>query len=204
MTTELDDSWLESFDAFIFDCDGTLVDSMSAHFEAWDKVFQELNINLPLSFLTPYNSIPSYIIGNDIVSKLNLSCTGEEIADKKEALLFETEHIARELTPISSIAKRYFGRKPMSVISGGVRKNVIKSLEDTDLLGLFGHVLTADDPYGTKDKPEIWLESASRLNSNPEKCLVFEDGERGMFGARLAKMTVLDVRPILVESIKLA
>lgn len=204
MFTELNDSWLESFDAFIFDCDGTLVDSMSAHFEAWEKVFKELNINLPLSFLTPYNSIPSYIIGNDIVSKLNLNCSGEEIADRKESLLFETEHTARELTPISSIAKRYFGKKPMAVISGGVRKNVIKSLEDTELLSYFEHVLTADDPFGAKDKPDIWLESAIRLKANPEKCLVFEDGEKGMHGARLAKMTVFDVRAILVETMKLA
>ena len=197
MSSVIDAVWLESFDAFIFDCDGTLVDSMDVHFDAWTKVFEEYKIDLPLSFLNPYNSIPSYKIGDDIVAKLGLGCTGQEIADRKESLLFETEHRASELTPISSIARKYYGKMPMAVISGGVRKNVIKSLKDTDLLNLFEHVLTADDLYGTKDQPDIWLEVAGRLKCDPVKCLVFEDGEKGMEGALRAKMTVFDVRPVL-------
>lgn len=194
----VDLNWVGGFKGLIFDCDGTLVDSLSAHFEAWEEVFKDYNINLPLSFLDSYNSIPSTVIGDDIVSQLKLSVTGVELAEKKEALLFENKSKAKELLPISSVARYFYGKLPMAVISGGVRKNVIKSLEETNLINLFDTVLTADEPYPSKDKPEVWLQAAQILGVKSEDSLVFEDGEKGMLGAELAGMSVLDVRPYLV------
>lgn len=193
----VDLNWVGGFKGLIFDCDGTLVDSLSAHFEAWKVVFKDYNINLPLSFLDAYNSIPSTVIGDDIVSQLKLSVTGVELAEKKEALLFENKSKAKELLPISSVARYFYGKLPMAVISGGVRKNVIKSLEETNLIDLFETVITADEPYPSKDRPEVWCVAAKSLGVVPEKCLVFEDGEKGMIGAKLAGMSVFDVRPIL-------
>ncbi len=199
MNDVLNDEWLDGFDGFIFDCDGTLVDSLEAHFKAWEQVFREYGIDLPISFLHAYNSIPSYVIAQDLIDKLNLSCTSQEIADRKESLLFESNFQAKELSPITAIAKKYSGKKPMAVVSGGIRVNVVKSLEDNNLLGLFELVVAADDTTNTKDRPEVWLDVAKTIGIDPQRTLVFEDGEKGMEGALLAGMKVFDVRLVLSE-----
>lgn len=194
---EFDDKFISTFEALIFDCDGTLVESLNVHHEAWEKVFSEYKIKLPLSFLEPYNSISSYKIAQDIIDIEGLSCSNIELADRKESLLFENIHLSREIFPISAIAKKYYNVVPMAVISGGVSRNVLKSLEVNKLSHLFDVIVSADDTCYTKDGPEVWLEVANNLGVRAEGCLVFEDGEKGMQGAIKAGMKVVDVRPAI-------
>ncbi|MFJ2689158.1 HAD family hydrolase [Pseudomonas sp. NPDC087336] len=65
---------------------------------------------------------------------------------------------------ISQIAKRFKGKIPIAVASGGSREIVTKSLEALDLKGLFDAVVTFDDVGVAKPQPDIFIEAARRLS----------------------------------------
>lgn len=102
-----------------------------------------------------------------------------------------------ELRAISQIAKRFKGKIPIAVASGGSREIVTKSLEALDLKGLFDAVVTFDDVGVAKPQPDIFIEAARRLSLEPGDCLVFEDSPQGIQAARRAGMPVVDVAHIL-------
>ena len=61
------------------------------------------------------------------------------------------------------------------------------------LRGKFDSVLSADQVARGKPAPDIYLETARRLNAPPSRCLVFEDSVSGVCAAREAGMTVVAV-----------
>ena len=101
------------------------------------------------------------------------------------------------IVPVVDVVRRYHGRLPMAVASGGIRMNVELALEAIGLQGHFDTILTADDDVPPKPSPEIFLEAARRLRIDPAYCQVFEDGDVGLEAARKAGMIATDIRPYL-------
>jgi HAD superfamily hydrolase (TIGR01509 family) len=96
-----------------------------------------------------------------------------------------------EVQPIHAvvdIARRYAGKLPMSVASGGSRPLVERTLELIGVRELFPIVVVAADVPQGKPEPDIFLLAAERMGVPPRDCLVFEDGEPGLLGARRAGM----------------
>ncbi len=150
-------SFDSSVQALIFDCDGTLVHTLPAHFAAWKKIFAKYQIPLPLSYLERFNSVPSWMVVEEINKDLGLSLDCHMIAEEKENVVFEN---LGEVTPIEAVLEyvyHYDGRLPMSVISGGMRRNVIKSLEALSLTGYFNPIIGADDDLPPKTSPESFF-----------------------------------------------
>ena len=179
----------------IFDCDGTLVDTLPLHYAAWKATFAELGLPCPLDFLIEHNGKPT----DQIVGLYNARFgqridVGRFAADKERrthALLGQ----ARPLEPVAALARRHHGRLPMAVVSGSNRPNVELALRAAGLTALFSVVLTADDGLPPKPAPDLFLEAARRLRVEPRACQVFEDADSGLEAARLAGMLATDVRP---------
>lgn len=181
----------------IFDCDGTLADTMPTHWKAWHETFAAYGKTCPQAFLDRCMGIPS--VG---IVRLYNATFGEEF----DPLQFSTEKDRRSLeglahvgpiVPVVDVVRRYRGRLPMAVASGGVRKNVETALGSIGLQGYFETILTADDDVPPKPSPAIFIEAARRLGVDPTDCQVFEDGDPGLEAARRAGMIATDVRPFL-------
>ncbi|MBL8251356.1 MAG: HAD family phosphatase, partial [Candidatus Competibacter sp.] len=176
----------------IFDCDGTLVDTLPLHYAAWKATFAELGLSCPLDFLIEHNGKPT----DQIVGLYNARFgqridVGRFTADKERrthALLGQ----ARPLEPVAALARRHHGRLPMAVVSGSNRPNVELALQAAGLISLFSVVLTADDGLPPKPAPDLFLEAARRLRVEPRACQVFEDADSGLEAARLAGMLATD------------
>lgn len=97
----------------------------------------------------------------------------------------------KPIDAVVEIARRYHGRIPMSVASGGHRPLVERTLEVIGIRDLFDHVIVAADVAHGKPEPDIFLLAAERMGVSPERCLVFEDGEPGLVGARRAGMATV-------------
>jgi HAD superfamily hydrolase (TIGR01509 family) len=181
----------------IFDCDGTLADTLPLHYAAWEETFAALGLRCPLEFLLRHNGKPT----DRIVALYNLEF-GQNIdihqftADKERRTYARLDQ-ARPLEPVAALARRYRGRLPMAVVSGSNRANVERTLRTTGLHELFPVVLTADDGLPPKPAPDLFLEAARRLGVNPRDCQVFEDADAGLEAARRAGMLTTDVRPVL-------
>ena len=99
-----------------------------------------------------------------------------------------------EVTLVADLARLWHGRVPMAVASNGERENVKSSLRSVGLLDLFDTVVAAEDVSRGKPAPDVFLEAARRLKTDPTQCVVLEDSDEGLHAAHAAKMQAIDIR----------
>ena len=183
--------------ALIFDCDGTLADTMDLHWEAWHAALAFYGKKLEQDYLDTMRGVPTLLMVEKINRDLGWNVDPEEFAEEKENRLIAVLDRVKPIAPVVELALRYKDKMPMAVASGGERETVLATLEKIELGNFFDTVLTAADDVAPKPAPDIFLEAARRMNIEPQHCLVLEDGDAGIQAAKDAGMHILDVRPIL-------
>ena len=180
----------------IFDCDGTLADTMPAHYRAWTAMLEPHGIPFPEPRFYAMGGMPtSRIIG------LLAADAGVVVADvdamvrEKERLFLQHLDALAPIVPVVAVAAAYRGTLPMAVASGGYRDIVAQTLARLSLSDWFATMVTAEDTARHKPEPDVFLEAARRLGVAPRACAVFEDTELGLEAARRADMLAVDVRP---------
>ena len=181
----------------IFDCDGTLADTLPLHYHAWEEGFAALGLACPQPFLVRHNGKPTEQILQLYNAEFGRQLDVAGFTARKEQRVHELLVDARPLEPVVALARHYQGRLPMAVVSGGTRANVERTLAAIGLRTLFAVVLTADDGLPPKPAPDLFLEAAARLGVAATECQVFEDADAGLEAARRAGMLATDVRPVV-------
>jgi HAD superfamily hydrolase (TIGR01509 family) len=181
------------FKAYLFDCDGTIVDSMPLHYVAWKKVLAEWNCDFAEDVFYAWGGMPVV----EIIAALNvqngLAMPVEEVQRRKEALYFE---ILPELKAVPEVLEHIefsHGHIPFAVVSGSTRDSVTESLKTLGILDKFETLVCAGDYERSKPDPEPFLIAAKRLGVAPEDCLVFEDTEMGIQAATAAGMASVKI-----------
>jgi len=180
----------------IFDLDGTLVDSMPVHFDGWKKACNKYGADIDPAFLRLHTGSPGWFIANEIIKKCGLEgkVTIDQIMDEKLDQFYNVQQYVKPIEPVTDIVRKYYGKLPMSVGTGGHRAAVIRTLEITGLLQYFEIIITANDVDNFKPHPETFLKCAELMNVEPRYAEVFEDGDLGIRAAEKAGMMVTDVR----------
>jgi HAD superfamily hydrolase (TIGR01509 family) len=184
----------EHIKALIFDCDGTLVDSMPLHMKAWEEAFNIFETRYDYDFLYSLKGMKEIEIIEQYNKKYDTNVNPEEIVSEKHKYFYENINHVKQIKPVVEIAKEYFDKLPMAVVSGSVKEIVYKELQVVEIHHLFETILTAADPFKPKPAPDIFYAAADKLNTAPEHCLVFEDGDPGLEAAVKAGMKIIDVR----------
>jgi beta-phosphoglucomutase-like phosphatase (HAD superfamily) len=180
----------------IFDLDGTLVDSMPMHFEGWKKACERFGAFIDPAFLKYHTGSPGWAIAQAIIdgSGLNGKVTVEQIMKVKLEEFFNNQHLIKPIEPVADIVRKYYGKLPMAIGTGGHREAVEKTLEVTDLRKYFEIIVTSNDVAQHKPHPDTFLKCAELMKINPEFIEVFEDGDLGIEAALRAGMKATDVR----------
>jgi len=180
----------------IFDLDGTLADTMPYHFDGWRKACLKYGAHIDTAFLRKHTGSPGWIIANEIINDCNLSdkVTIEEIVNEKLVEFYKVQHLVKPIEPVTDIVKKYYGKLPMAVGTGGHREAVERTLEITGLRGYFDIIVTANDVTSFKPHPETFLRCAELMKTEPGFIEVFEDADLGIEAAKKAGMIVTDVR----------
>jgi HAD superfamily hydrolase (TIGR01509 family) len=176
------------FGGYIFDCDGTLADTMPLHFRAWAHVVKEQGGEFPEELFYRWGGRPSARIVEDLNKEFGLSLDIHETVERKENYFLERIHEVQAIPVVVDIARRLYGQVPLAVTSGGYRKYVELTLEAISAKDLFGVIVCAEDYTLGKPHPEPFLETARRMGVFPGDCLVFEDSPAGMESATRAGM----------------
>ncbi len=179
----------------IFDLDGTLADTMPYHFQGWKKACEKFGVHISSDFLRKHTGSHGWIIAREIITDFGLegSVTIEEIIDEKIKEFFRLQHLVKPIKAVTDIVKKYYGKLPMAVGTGGHRKAVERTLQITDLRKYFEIIVTANDVHACKPDPETFLKCAEMMHVEPQFIEVFEDSELGIQAARNAGMKVTDV-----------
>ncbi len=182
------------FDGLIFDCDGTLTDSMPLHYEAWHQTMTRYGIEFTEVRFYSMAGMPSEKIIAELCHEQSKTIDIDTAAHEKETAFERLIDRLQPLDRVCHIAARYHGRLPMAVASGGIRRIIDAQLERIELSHLFSVRVTAEDTELHKPEPDVFLEAARQLGVSPFRCLVFEDSPLGFEAACRAGMGWVDVR----------
>jgi HAD superfamily hydrolase (TIGR01509 family) len=184
----------ENIRGLIFDCDGTLVDSMPLHAKAWEHAITTAGGIWDFDFIFSKRGMMDRDIVRLYNERFNTSLDYDEIAESKHAYFREHNTQVKPVPHVVEIAWRYHKKLPMAVASGSRKQDVFFQLDSLKIRELFDVILTADDGIRPKPAPDIFLEAAKRINIPPEFCQVFEDGDLGLKAALTAGMHATDIR----------
>jgi beta-phosphoglucomutase len=189
--TRLRNNMINKPQAFIFDMDGTLVDSMSFQFESWRQFFalHQADFSLEETINRVNSRTPNNIIADFFENKLN----ADEIPPHLDKRQFLFEEIYREnLAPIAGLTEflqQAADRNiPVGLATGSDFRNINYTLDNLNIRRFFNAIVGADDIQRSKPDPESFLLAAEKLGIAPENCLVFEDSTQGIEAARRAGM----------------
>lgn len=187
--------------AAIFDFDGTLVDTMPLHFEAYRQVLAEVDVTLsPQEFYgniggNARETIPKFLRGRAC------ALTPADIHTRKKQLV--NRLLAERPIPILETAKLLpvlAANIPLALVSSGSRAGIEIVLARFDWERYFKVVITGEDAPCGKPEPDLFLLAAGRLDVPPESCIVFEDTDDGIEAAVRAAMRPFDVRATMAPS----
>ncbi len=182
--------------ALIFDCDGTLADTMPAHYEAWLDILRPFGVPFPEARFYSLGGMPTGKIVELLFSEVGKVPDVEALTRQKEAAFIAKAGGIRPIERVVAIARAARGRTPMAVASGGHRHMVELTLRQIGILDWFSTIVAAEDTVLHKPEPDVFLEAARRLNAPPPSCTVYEDTDLGIEAARRAGMRWVDVRTL--------
>jgi HAD superfamily hydrolase (TIGR01509 family) len=182
-----------NFRAYLFDCDGTIADSMPLHYIAWTRALSEWNCDFDEQLFYSWGGKPPA----EIIASLNeingLQMPVEIVAARKEALYYDLLPRLRPVAEVLEHIEAQHGRIPFAVVSGSTRESVVNSLTALGLLDRFDIIVGSEDYARSKPAPDGYLTAAAILGVLPEECLVFEDTDLGIQAANAAGMASVRV-----------
>ncbi len=180
--------------AALFDCDGTLVDTLPAHAAAWQVALGPHGVWRDRDWYAARAGLSSA----DVLALLSAQTPGLDVVavdGARRAQLARLLPLVREIEIVGALARRLAAAGvPLAVASGGSRDNVTASLAAAGLAGLFPVVVTREDVVRGKPAPDVFLAAAAALGVEPGACGVFEDSDEGLAAAGAAGMRTVDVR----------
>ena len=177
--------------AFIFDCDGTLADSMPLHQQAWIRALQRHGAHFEFAwelFMSRAGKTIELTVC-ELNAEFGVALEPSLVAAAQRA---EYDALAQGVKPIAEVVAYARARQaagcPISVASGGDAPTVNRTLRTIGVADLFPIVVTAEEVAQGKPAPDLFLLAASRMGIAPADCLVFEDSLLGIAAAERAGM----------------
>ena len=179
---------LNDLTGFIFDLDGTLLDSLWVWIEV-DEVFLSRR-GLPI--LPDYAQSIAHL-GFADAARYTIDRFG--LAETPEQLMQEWYELARaayrDRVPLKPHAEEFLCKLcaqgvHISAATSSEPELVLPCLDRLGITGLFDNITTIHEVNGDKSSPDIYLLAAERMQTAPNQCAVFEDILRGIQSAKSA------------------
>ncbi len=184
-------------EALIFDCDGTLVNSMPIHYTAWRTTLGKYGFTLTEERFYSLAGQPTWRLVEMLAAERGMSVDIPAIAREKEEDFVRLIHLVEPIEMIVQIARQHVGLKKLAVASGGWRDITRMQLKHVGILDWFETIVTAEDTERHKPEPDVFLEAARRLDVPAHACVVYEDADLGIEAARRAGMRCVDIRTLV-------
>ncbi len=185
---------LQDYTAILFDCDGTLADTMPAHYRAWLHVTNHHGLRFDEDYFYALGGRPTRDILATLATEASIEIDLDQASEMKEAAFLEQVKHVKAIDPVIAAVRRAHGHVPVAVVTGGYHDVCEKILLQIGVREFFDCIVASEDTSRHKPDPDPFLEAASRLGVQPEGCLVWEDSDLGVEAARRAGMSWIDVR----------
>jgi HAD superfamily hydrolase (TIGR01509 family) len=177
------------YQAFLYDCDGTLADNMPAHTKSYVEAAKEHQVEFDPAMIDELAGWPIANVVEEINSRYQSNLIPAEFKVRK-AQIYQ-ERYMEEIKPIDYVVQHLranAGRVRIAVVSGGDQPAIERTLEILAIRDLVEVLVCSGDTAKGKPYPDPFLRAAELLQVDPTKCLVFEDGVPGVKAAEAAGM----------------
>ena len=185
---------LQDYTAILFDCDGTLADTMPAHYRAWLHVTNHHGLRFDEDYFYALGGRPTRDILATLAGEASIEIDLDQASEMKEQAFLEQVAHVKAIDPVIAALRRAHGHVPVAVVTGGYHDVCEKILLQIGIREFFDVIVASEDTSRHKPDPDPFLEAARRLGVKPEGCLVWEDSDLGVEAARRAGMSWIDVR----------
>lgn len=207
----------DGIEAIVFDCDGTLVNSMDYFFTGWEAVCARYELTFSRTRFFELAGRPIRDMVDTIMEENKVCGAGAQAFEEEKQLGSRDAFIEKfleekfaivegqrakgiypsEVTTVTNFVRANYGKIPLAVASSGDRKHVHADLERCDLKKYFDAVVTCEDVKNGKPAPDLFEEAAKRLGVAPSKCRGYEDADLGLESLRRAGFaSAVDVRKL--------
>jgi len=183
----------------IFDCDGTLADTMPLHWRAWQAIALRHRLHFPQERFYALGGVPTRDILQMLSREQDVPIDPIAVAREKEGEYLPLIDQVEPVNAVVAVARAHHGKIPLAVASGGTKKIITQVLEHLGIVKLFEAIVTSEDVARQKPAPDIFLEAARRIGVAPQFCRAYEDTELGLQAIRAAGMEAVDVRKLLMK-----
>ncbi len=190
---------LTLYKGLIFDMDGTLIDSLPAHFSAWEKACQDFDLPFEREWVFSLTGSHRLAIADAIIQRYRCDVDAGKLAATKTRYFEAIEDKGAIIPATFSVLKQWAGRKKMAIATGSQRDSAYPLLDKAGVLPWIDVLVTASDVTKTKPDPESFLLAAQQLGIAPHECLVFEDAP---FGFQAAQAAGMDHVPVIKGKIQ--
>lgn len=175
-------------EGFVFDLDGTIVDSEILMNKVSVRVFKELGWETTIEFLNAnFRGISSKDFDIAVRKASGLKLEGDWEAPYRHWYVEEFRNL--ETVPGIDRVLEATSSFPRAIASNSERERIIRSLDIVGLLDLFeGKIASASDVMHGKPDPAVYLLGASHIGVDPSKCIAIEDAYPGATAALAAGM----------------
>jgi len=174
--------------ALIFDLDGTLADTMPVHFWAYKNILVDYGINFTPELFATLAGVPAVGTIVKLNEQFGTKMNPEEVGHFKETEYEKIMHKMKPIIPVVDLVKKYHGKMPMAVGTGGYHRLAWKTMEILGLDKYFDVLVSSNDVSHPKPHPETFLKCAELLGVDPAVCEVFEDADLGIQAAKSGGM----------------
>jgi HAD superfamily hydrolase (TIGR01549 family) len=182
------------YEAIVFDCDGTVVDTMPAHYVAWVRTLQRYGIEFPEDRFYRMGGMSTVTIIDILADEAGKKVDSLQVSIEKEnEFLFGISAI-QPIGKVVALAEKYKSFLPLGIATGATRKMARLELQQIGVLEWFKFMACSEDVKRHKPHPDVYLAAAAGLGVDPIRCLALDDTDIGLEAAREAGMTVWDVR----------
>ncbi|MFC3123050.1 beta-phosphoglucomutase family hydrolase [Agaribacter flavus] len=184
---------LSKYAGIVFDMDGTLIDSMGSHLQAWQQTCEYYDIPFDRDYMYSLGGVPTLNIAKRLIDKHQVQHDPADIAARKKSQWQGLAHKPETIKATVEILKANHGILPMGVGTGSERAHAMDLLGNTGLLEWLDTVVTATDVKQGKPHPETFLTVAENMGVKASECVAFEDTDIGRQAAERAGMDCIMV-----------
>lgn len=171
--------------AIIFDMDGTLLDSIPAHYQAWIRAAKKAGAkNVTTQSIKEYNGLPTFQIAKHFIRTHHLSLTPQMLTHFKDQ---EYDHAIRRVKLFPGTQRVLLKLKKqyrLVLATSASRDNVMRTTAMRPLMPFFEHIITSQDVRKGKPNPEIWHVALGKLKLKKTEAVIVDDVSMGILAAK--------------------